>query len=727
MTLFRVPRNVFGHSTHRRSCSKAAQATDSLEPRLLLTVVNMTDGEQLLLELINRSRANPTGEASRYGIALNQGLADGSISTTPKQPLAPHQALVNAAVAHSLDMINRDFFDHTNPDGKTPGQRATAAQYSWNLIAENIAYVGYFGSPDPASQILTSHELLFKSSGHRVNLLRDNVEEIGVGVRAGTFTPAGSDATLVTEVFGMRNLDPIITGVVYADLNNSDFYDIGEAVRAGTVTATRLSDGAVFSETIGSSGGYGIIVPAGEYSMQAAFTFDGVARVLTQTVSIGTLNKKVDFDATTQQPVVLNGTTLQIVGTTGDDTITVSRVVIGGVVSLRVVRNGITSDFNEASVSTIDVDGLNGNDRITVGSTVTIPATLRGGSGNDTFSAGGGNDTLIGGPGNDYYAFDTDLALGSDSVLENAAEGTVDTLTFGSTTNRNVVINLSKAGPQVVNAGLTLTLSKLNTIENVVGGSLNDSIAGNALANRLTGGPGNDTLFGLLQNDVLIGGAGNDSYIFDTDQSLGVDTIDESGGGIDTLRFDTTTTRAVNVNLSIATSQVINAGLTLILSSGSTMENVIGGTLNDTVIGNSLNNRLTGLGGHDILVGLAGNDRLDGGEGRDLLIGGDGVDTLIGGADEDILIAGRTDHDLVTARLTDLREEWISSGTYAQRIQNLGTGVGSSLAALTPEITVQNDANELDTLTGGASADWFLRALDDVITDLVADEIFSVI
>jgi hypothetical protein len=40
---------------------------------------------------------------------------------------------------------------------------------------------------------------------------------------------------------------------------------------------------------------------------------------------------------------------------------------------------------------------------------------------------------------------------------------------------------------------------------------------------------------------------------------------------------------------------------------------------------------------------------------------------------------------------------------------------------------VQNDASELDTLTGGAAADWFLRALDDVITDLVADESFSVI
>ena len=96
-----------------------------------------------------------------------------------------------------------------------------------------------------------------------------------------------------------------------------------------------------------------------------------------------------------------------------------------------------------------------------------------------------------------------------------------------------MAINLGNAAAQVVNAGLTLTLSASNTIENVTGGSLNDTITGNSLANALAGGAGNDTIEGGGGNDTLTGGAGNDTYRFDTDNALGSDTINESGGGID--------------------------------------------------------------------------------------------------------------------------------------------------------------------------------------------------
>ena len=270
----------------RRRCRQAtasAAFVDILEPRLLLTAVNLADEEQLVLELINRARANPNAEASRLGIALNAGLPAGTISSTPKQPLAANQQLQNASVAHSLDMIARDFFAHTNPSGVTPGGRATAAGYEWWTIAENIAYIGYFGNPDINANTREAHDLLFKSSGHRKNILMEEVEEIGIGIRSGAFIPAGSNATLVTENFGRRDLNPIITGVVYSDTNNSDFYDIGEAVRSGTITARRVSDGATFTDNIGTSGGFGLIVPAGSYAVTAAFTRNGTSVSMSST------------------------------------------------------------------------------------------------------------------------------------------------------------------------------------------------------------------------------------------------------------------------------------------------------------------------------------------------------------------------------------------------------------------------------------------------------------
>ncbi len=51
--------------------------------------VEMSAYEQEMLELINRSRANPSAEATRQGISLNDGLPAGTLGTEARQPLAP--------------------------------------------------------------------------------------------------------------------------------------------------------------------------------------------------------------------------------------------------------------------------------------------------------------------------------------------------------------------------------------------------------------------------------------------------------------------------------------------------------------------------------------------------------------------------------------------------------------------------------------------------------------
>ena len=84
----------------------AAIVTEFLEVRALLTAVQLTDQEQLLLELINRARANPDAEVARLAIGLNDGLQPGTITSQPKQPLVPDQILVNVARAHSQDMLD---------------------------------------------------------------------------------------------------------------------------------------------------------------------------------------------------------------------------------------------------------------------------------------------------------------------------------------------------------------------------------------------------------------------------------------------------------------------------------------------------------------------------------------------------------------------------------------------------------------------------------------------
>ncbi|MFM8220837.1 MAG: calcium-binding protein, partial [Planctomycetaceae bacterium] len=253
--------------------------------------------------------------------------------------------------------------------------------------------------------------------------------------------------------------------------------------------------------------------------------------------------------------------------------------------------------------------------------------TLTGNALANTLIGGPGNDTLAGGAGDDIYSYTTSAALGTDSLVELPGAG-ADTLDFSLTTTLAVTVNLESATTQVVNANLSLLLNAADNFENVVGGSLGDTLTGNGNANRLvgnagndtlTGGNGADTLDGGAGNDLLQGGADNDTYLFDADLVLGSDTLTElSAGGIDTLDFATTTGKALVVNLGLTTAQtVVASNLTLTLSGGDIVENVVGGSLNDVLTGNSLANSLQGGAGNDTLHGLAGDDTLVGGLGND--------------------------------------------------------------------------------------------------------------
>ena len=104
---------------------------------------------------------------------------------------------------------------------------------------------------------------------------------------------------------------------------------------------------------------------------------------------------------------------------------------------------------------------------------------LRGGGGNDTLRGGSGTDYLEGGDGSDTADYsdkaeDLDISLGQ---LGGAPDGE----TIGG------------------------------DIENLTGGTGDDTLTGSTAANRLAGGPGADTLTGAGGSDFLDGGIGADT------------------------------------------------------------------------------------------------------------------------------------------------------------------------------------------------------------------------
>lgn len=96
-------------------------------------------------------------------------------------PMSLEPRLGTAAQRHSQDMAERDFFDHTNPDGADPGDRITAAGYRWSTYGENIAA----GQRTPA-EVMRSW---MNSPGHRANILNCSFDEIGIGYHEGAGGP----------------------------------------------------------------------------------------------------------------------------------------------------------------------------------------------------------------------------------------------------------------------------------------------------------------------------------------------------------------------------------------------------------------------------------------------------------------------------------------------------------------------------------------------------------
>lgn len=108
-----------------------------------------------------------------------------------KPVLTNDSNMVSLARAHSQDMIDLSFFGHTNPDGKSPGDRVKAAGYEYQKCAENI-------SRNFLPSIVSAHENLMNSTAHRKNILGET-KNVGIGIRMGVYN--GNLSMFQTQLF----------------------------------------------------------------------------------------------------------------------------------------------------------------------------------------------------------------------------------------------------------------------------------------------------------------------------------------------------------------------------------------------------------------------------------------------------------------------------------------------------------------------------------------------
>lgn len=115
-----------------------------------------------------------SGPADRVVQLVNQARAQEGCGA-----LSVDDRLAAAAKGHSDDMAARGYFSHTSQDGRSAGDRMSAAGYP-SPGGENIAQ-GQRGAEEV-------HEAWMNSDGHRANILNCGYATIGVGLHADSWT-----------------------------------------------------------------------------------------------------------------------------------------------------------------------------------------------------------------------------------------------------------------------------------------------------------------------------------------------------------------------------------------------------------------------------------------------------------------------------------------------------------------------------------------------------------
>lgn len=262
---------------------------------LLYNSGNPTPDQQLVLEYVNRARANPIAEGQRLRFDIHEGLENdpangcyGPEYVSPRPPLAMNPILLSVAQGHVQDMYNQNYFSHTDPNGTTAFQRMTNAGYNFLSAGEDMAAGTGMSATDLQDYMMEDFGTPCRP--HRMNLLDifpnqpATYQEIGVGYYEGS-----SGQAFITEDFGTSTQGPFLVGVVYNNAGGSNFYQEGEGIGGVTITPSSGSYYTISS----SSGGYAIpIGTSGTITVTASGPGFGQ---ITKTVTLTGANVKVDF------------------------------------------------------------------------------------------------------------------------------------------------------------------------------------------------------------------------------------------------------------------------------------------------------------------------------------------------------------------------------------------------------------------------------------------------
>lgn len=140
---------------------------------MIVTEDDIGEGERSLLCLINARR--------------------GALSPQPSGALRLDVQLLFAARSHSADMVARNYFSHSSPEGSSPRTRATDAGYPTDVaVGEVIVRSAEDLTPGGLFQQIVASALDDEL------MLRPGFQTVGVGISLGT--PGGTGITATVDL-----------------------------------------------------------------------------------------------------------------------------------------------------------------------------------------------------------------------------------------------------------------------------------------------------------------------------------------------------------------------------------------------------------------------------------------------------------------------------------------------------------------------------------------------
>jgi Ca2+-binding RTX toxin-like protein len=397
--------------------------------------------------------------------------------------------------------------------------------------------------------------------------------------------------------------------------------------------------------------------------------------------------------------------------------------------------SGVTTDFRQAAqvigggtitnIETVSwIRGSEFSDILTL-LTQTGLLTLDAGAGDDVITSFNSAVAVSGGAGNDRFV----SGVAGDTFDGGAGVDTIDYSGYATALTVNLATGVGAGG------------DTLTDVENIIGGSGDDTLVGNGDDNTLKGGVGADRLEGGLGADILDDGQGDNTY----DGGGGDDQIRagaargaaDGGAGIDLLQISTSPGSGA-VIADLASGVIKVGGVTTLSFSGIERLDATGSSLADLLTGGDLADVLSGGQGNDVLNGGLGADTLKGGDGNDYLFGegimagvspslaGDdhilgeaGNDTIFGGAGNDFLSGGDGDDWIWTAGAAMQADGSVQTGAGLpdMGVDQIDGGAGQDMAVLYfngPEsVSIDLNANlATHTITVGGAAHGSLTSIE---------------